>query len=126
MGRKHNKKHKNKDEKCNVNEEFMEQLAEGIFTEMGKRRLIARKPDGEIAFELNLIASMVIGALLTIFLFPVIIGVLIWSFTQKVQFEIIREITDEEVQLLENVETHNTVMGVRYESGDGEATLLQA
>ncbi len=118
---KRRKKHKNKEnEDCNVNEELMEQLAEGVFTELGERRLLARKPDGEIAFELNLVASMIIAVLVTIFLFPVMIGIIIWSFTQKVQFEVIREITEEEAELIDNLETQDTLIG----SVDGESTRL--
>lgn len=127
MGCGDKKKHKkNKSKDCDVNEEFMEQLAEGVFSEIGKRRLLARKPDGEIAFELNMTASLIIGLLLTIFLFPVIIGFVIWSFTQKIQFEVIREITDEEAEQLGDIETQNTVVGIHYETGDGDATLVQA
>ena len=125
MGHKHDKKHKhhknkNKDEDWNVNEEFMEQLAEGVFGELKKRRLLARKTDGEIAFEFNLAGSIIGGALLTIFLFPVIIGIVIWSYTNKVQFEVIRDITDEEATLIDDIDSQNTLIG----AVDGEPTRL--
>jgi|GEM_PF-1882570 len=135
MGRKHNTHDKKckividinneKDEESKAKEEFYGQIAEGVFEALGERRLLARKPDGDIAFELNLAASIIIGVLLTIFLFPVIIGIIIWSYTQKIQFEVIMDISDEEAEQLDNLETQNTIIGMSYDNADGEATLIQ-
>lgn len=122
---KHKKHKKNKDKDYEVDEEFMEQLFSDLAEKAKKRRVIIRKPTDEIVVDMPLIAG---GCLLTatsILFFPVVIIALIASYYAKLRVDVITELT-EEAQILEEMEQQqNTVYGMQYESGDGQATLIQ-
>ena len=123
---KHKKHKKNKDENYQVDEEFMEELFSDLKEKAQKRRVIIRKPTDEIVVDMPLIAS---GCLLTatsILFFPVVIIAFIAGFYAKLRLDIITELTDEEARMLEEMEQQqNTLYGIQYESGDGQATLIQ-
>jgi len=122
---KHRKHKKHKEDDCQVNEEFMEELFSDLAEKAKKRRIIIRKPTGEIVLDMPLIAS---GCLLTatsILFFPVVIVAAIAGYYAKLRVDVITELTEEEAQMLETMEQQHTLHGLQYESGDGQTTLIQ-
>jgi hypothetical protein len=49
----------------------------------------------------------------------------IGGYFAKLRFEVIRDISEEEAQIFDRLEQHNTILGVQYEVGDGQVTVLQ-
>jgi hypothetical protein len=123
------KKHKHamfkKDDKnCDVDEEVVKEIFGEIVKETHKRRILVRKPSGEIVFELPVTVSVVLLAVVSIFFFPVLIIAAIGGYRAQLQLEIIRDISDEEAQLFDTLEQNDTILGVQYETGDGQATMI--
>ncbi len=123
------KKHKDKNDKdCGIDEKVAEEVAKKVFSDVraktDERRILARKPDGEIVFEISMNKGLVILTLLTIFLFPAVVIAAIGSYIEKIHFSIIRELSDDEAGLLETVDGDHTLVGVQYETGDGDRTQL--
>lgn len=125
MRKKHHNKHKNKDEDCKVNEEFAEQIFKEVLERAKERRVLIRKPTGEVVAEMPVVAGIFLTVVFTIFLFPVVIIALIAGYKEKVRLDIITEISDEEATRIEQLEHQQTVTGKPYETGDGQPTLIQ-
>lgn len=123
------KKHKDKNDKeCGIDDKVAEEVVKKVFSDVraktDQRRILARKPDGEIVFEISMNKGLVILTLLTIFLFPAVVIAAIGSYIEKIHFSVIRELNDDEAELLETVDGDHTLVGVQYETGDGDHTQL--
>ena len=125
MKRKHAMFKKDQKDKEEYNNEFAEAVFKELCEESRKRRVIVREESGEIKAELPLPAGIAIVIILSIFMFPLVIIALIAGYRNKMQIEVIRDISEDEEILLDTLEQQNTLYGIQYEPGDGQATLLQ-
>lgn len=103
-------------------EEVMKELIE----ESNKRRIIVRKADGDVLFETPLTVTIVVFFIGLFFFFPVLILVSIAAYMMKVRMDIVRDVTDEEVAYLQELEDQQTLYeDDLYEENDGYQTLRQ-
>lgn len=117
-------KEKEKNSECGMDDKFAEEVAKEVFKDVmektDQRRILARKADGEIVFEVSMKKGLIALVLLSIFLFPAVVIGAIASYVEKIHFSIIREISDDEAQ---HLEAQDTIIGEQpYEMGDGEHT----
>ena len=125
MGKHKHSKDKHEDEECGVNEEVMEEIFKEVYGQAKKRRIMIRKPDGEVVADMPLVVSICL-LIATVFLFfPVFIIALIVGYHKKLQVDVIAEVSDDEAQLIETADNRDTLIGAPYDMGDGQPTLIQ-
>lgn len=108
-----------------VVKEIFSKIGEDFKDRTQKRRLIVRKPSGDIACEMPVAVGVGLSIAALCFFLPGVIIALIYGYHNKLQLEIISQISDEEASMLEQLEQHDTIHGIQYEMGDGQATMAQ-
>ena len=127
MKQKHtiaNDKAKKNDIDEEVAKEIFSQVSKDLLDKITKRRLIVRQPSGEIVHEIPVLATLIATILCFIFFFPALIIAVLYGYHNKLQLEVIRDISEEDHRLAE-VEHHDTIHGIHYDMDDGQATLIQ-
>lgn len=120
------KKHKHKlFKKDEINQDVAEEVMKEVFQEMQKRRIIIRKPTGEIVIDVPAIASFGVMIVALCFFLPILIFAVLASYYAKLRFDVVTEVRDEEDYIIDAVGKDNTVMGIEYEAEEGQATLIQ-
>jgi len=124
-----NKMQKNDDKDCGYDEEVIKEifstLSQDFKDRTEQRRLIIRKPSGEIAIEMPVAGGIFVSIIALCFFLPGVIIALIYGYHRKLQLEVISHISDEEASMVGTLEHHDTMHGVQYEMGDGHATVVQ-
>jgi hypothetical protein len=116
------------DKDCEVDEhvkEVFKEVSKEIHNEAKKRRIIVRNASGDIEHELPVTAGVGCLAVVSVFFFPAIIIALIHGYRSQLRLEVIRDFSDEEAEMLDTLEHSDTIHGVQYELGDGQATVAQ-
>lgn len=120
-----------KEKNCDIDideevvKEIFKEVSKDFLDKTTKRRLIVRQPSGEIAYEMPVLVGVAAFTAGTIFLFPAVVIALIYGYRAKLQLEVIRDISEEEAEILATLERQDTIHGVQYEMGDGQATVIQ-
>ena len=124
-----NTKLKKNDKECDYDKEIVKEIFSTISQDFKdhtqQRRLIVRKPSGEIALEMPVAVGVVLSIAALCFFLPGVIIALIYGYHNKLQLEVISDISDEEASMIDMLENHDTVHGLQYEMGDGQATMAQ-
>ncbi len=120
---------KKNDKDCNYDKQVAKEIFETISKDFKerteKRRLIVRKPTGEISLELSVAAGVGLSIAALCFFLPGVIIALIYGYHNKLQLEVISHISEEEASVIDRLDHDNTIYGVQYEMGDGQSTVVQ-